>query len=137
MFPLCRDRQVARLIDDTQQDDLSTDDIPDDVFHRSWVVTASPGVRRARQRARALDFLLALLTLHPIVTVMGDMTDDDTENEARKIAEESMEMDDYGPVTSVDGKCSRCDKDAVWRDPTNDEPFCENHAKEFFTERHG
>lgn len=67
---------------------------------------------------------------------MSDMTDEEVEEEARKIVEESLEMGDRGPVESVDGECSRCDRDATWRDPVSKEAFCEEHATEYFEERH-
>ncbi len=68
---------------------------------------------------------------------MTDMTDEEVETEAAKIVRESLEMDDKGPVETVDGECSRCDRDATWQDPVHGHLFCEEHAKEFFRERHG
>ncbi len=62
---------------------------------------------------------------------------DDADAEAKKIAEESLEMGDRGPVESVEGECVRCGDDAAWQDPITEELFCEEHAKEHFTERHG
>lgn len=61
----------------------------------------------------------------------------DVDEEAQKIARESLEMGDRGPVESVDGECSRCDRDATWQDPVHGHLFCEEHATEHFRERHG
>ena len=70
---------------------------------------------------------------------MRNVTDDslNVEEAAQNIVEESLEMGDFGPVTSVDGECARCGDEAVWRDPETDEILCENHTKERFTGRHG
>lgn len=62
---------------------------------------------------------------------------DDADEEAKKIVEESLAMGDRGPVESVDGECSRCERDATWQDPINGDLFCEEHATEHFEERHG
>lgn len=66
-----------------------------------------------------------------------DSDDRDVDAEAREIVEESLDLGDRGPVESVDGECSRCDRDATWQDPASEELFCEKHATEFFEERHG
>lgn len=68
---------------------------------------------------------------------MSDLTDEEVEEEAKRIVRESMEMDDYGPITSIEGECDWCKDDAVFRDPEMDKQFCETHAKDWFSERHG
>jgi len=65
------------------------------------------------------------------------MDDEEVEAEAAKIVRESLEMEDRGPVETVDGECSRCERDATWQDPINEKLFCEEHATEHFRERHG
>lgn len=47
----------------------------------------------------------------------------DVEEAAQNIVEESLEMGDFGPVTSVDGECARCGDEVVWRDSETDENF--------------
>lgn len=61
---------------------------------------------------------------------------DEVDEQARKIAEESIEMGDRGPVEPVDGECVRCGDDATWQDPINGDLYCEEHATEYFRERH-
>jgi len=61
----------------------------------------------------------------------------DVDEAAQNIVEESLEMGDFGQVSSVDGDCVRCGDEAVWRDPETGDLLCESHAKELFTERHG
>lgn len=66
-----------------------------------------------------------------------DENDDDVEEVAARIVEESLEMGDRGTESPPEGqKCERegCDRDAV-RGP-GDEWLCETHQKEFFSERH-
>lgn len=62
---------------------------------------------------------------------------DDAGEEAKKIVEESLELGDRGLVTSVDGDCTVCGDEATWQDPIEGDLYCEEHAKEFFEERHG
>lgn len=67
---------------------------------------------------------------------MDEMTDGEVEEEVREIVKESIEMGDYDILQGVDGQCSRCDREAVWRDPVSEKQFCEEHAKEYFRDRH-
>lgn len=68
---------------------------------------------------------------------MTDPSDEEIEKQAKEIVEDSLEMGDKGPITSIDGDCDRCGDDAVRRDPVTDELLCRAHAKEHFRERHG
>lgn len=65
------------------------------------------------------------------------MSNDEIEEEARKILRESLEMSDRGPVMDIDEGCVRCGDDAIWYDPVSGDCYCEEHAREFFRERHG
>lgn len=93
--------------------------------------------RNVAQTWEAIDTDLFLV--QQAIARHGDtkMSDSEVEAEAREIVKESLEMGDFGPITSVDGECSRCGDDAVWRDPETGDLLCEEHAKELFTERHG
>lgn len=65
-----------------------------------------------------------------------DTDERDIDEEAREIVEESLELGDHGPVESVDGECSRCNRDATWQDYVEGDLYCEEHATEHFEERH-
>lgn len=65
------------------------------------------------------------------------MDDEDVEEEARKIIEESAEMGDNMADPPPEGqKCERCDRDAV-SGPPLDGWLCRKHQQGFFKERHG
>ena len=61
----------------------------------------------------------------------------DIEQVAMEIVKESLELGDKGPITSVEGECIECGDTAVWESPITGEKYCEYHAREHFTERHG
>ncbi|ELZ81788.1 hypothetical protein C453_17269 [Haloferax elongans ATCC BAA-1513] len=62
-------------------------------------------------------------------------SDDDTEEVAANIIEESAEMGDRGAESPPEGQtCARCERDAV--PGPGDEWFCEEHQREYFEERH-
>jgi hypothetical protein len=59
------------------------------------------------------------------------------DEEVKRILEESLKNGDFGLLRSVEGECVRCGEEAVWCSPISGDCYCEQHAKEFFTERHG
>lgn len=62
--------------------------------------------------------------------------DEDTEEVAAEIAEESVKMGERGAEVPPEGqKCSRCDRDAVTG--PRDKWLCQKHQKEYFGGRHG
>lgn len=66
----------------------------------------------------------------------GESGEEETEELADEIVEESRKMGDRGARTPPEGKkCERCDRDAV-PGPGN-KWLCREHQKEFFRERHG